>query len=270
MEPIIAIFGVILGLCIGSFLNVCIYRLPIRQSIINPPSHCPQCKTAIKYYDNIPVLSYLLLIGKCRQCSAKIPLQYPLVELLTALGFLLMLYVNKFALDAMLARNIIFFCVGLVIFFIDLRHYIIPDVLSIPLFVVGMAFAFITKTHGWLSASIGSATGFILFYLIAFIYYKRKQQMGLGGGDIKYIAAIGAFTGFNGIIFTLFFSSFIALLYYIFISIIKWRPAGSSDLPEPIRQQAVPYAPFLTITAMIYLLWGKELLGLYVELFYRW
>jgi len=267
MEPLIATIGVVLGLCVGSFLNVCIYRLPLRQSIVKPASHCRQCSTPIRFYDNIPVLSYVFLLARCRQCKARISPVYPIVELLTSFGFLLILYVNKFALDAMLVRNIIFFCVGLVIFFIDLQHYIIPDVLSIPLLVLGIGFSFITEEPGWQSALLGAATGFVLFYLIALTYYWRNKQMGLGGGDVKYIAAIGVFTGFTGVFFTLFFSSVIALLYYVFISVIKWRPANNSDLPEGLRHKAVPYAPFLTVTTMVYLLWGEELLRMYVGLF---
>jgi len=268
MEPFIAVLGVVLGLCVGSFLNVCIYRLPRRQSIVKPASHCPQCSTPIRFYDNIPVLSYVILLARCRHCKVRISPLYPVVELLTAFGFFLILYVNKFALDAIFARNIIFFCVGLVIFFIDWQHYIIPDVLSIPLLVVGIGFAFVVETPGWKSALLGAVTGFVLFYLIALIYYWRNKQIGLGGGDVKYIAAIGAFTGFTGVFFTLFISSVIALLYYIFISIIRWQPANISNLPEGIKHKAVPYAPFLTVTAIVYLLYGEELVNMYLGLFY--
>jgi len=264
MDLVLIFFSVVLGLCIGSFLNVVIFRLPFHKSIAFPGSACPHCNAPISAFDNIPVLSFLFLRGKCRHCGVKISLRYPLIEVLTAIGFFLFLYRHDYMLSLVLARDIIFFCVGLAIIFIDIEHFIIPDVLSIPLLVVGIVFSFIVAEPGWVYALSGAVLGFLLFYGISSVYYLLKKEIGLGGGDIKYIAAIGAFVGVWGILFVLFFSSLIALIFFLAVSVIGYRPKVPTDVAEQINARALPFAPFLTIATFLYLLMGERFLDVYL------
>jgi len=262
MAVIYTIFAIILGLCIGSFLNVVIYRLPLKKSIVSPGSACPHCNVSISPIDNIPVLSYIFLRGKCRHCGAGISPRYLIVEILTAVGFYLFLYKYDFLLTLGLARDIIFYCVGIAIIFIDIEHFIIPDVLSLPLIVIGMVFSFFIDEPGWVFALSGAIFGFLLFFMISFAYLKLKKEVGLGGGDIKYIAAIGAFVGIWGLLFVLFFSSLVALLYFLVLSIIGFQPIAKKDLPEPINPKALPFAPFLTVATIAFLLVEEWLWGI--------
>jgi leader peptidase (prepilin peptidase)/N-methyltransferase len=252
------ILSLILGASFGSFLNVVIYRLPRRQSIAFPASHCPVCNTKIKPYDNIPVLSYILLGGKCRNCKAHISLQYPLVELLTACSFVALIILNDYLLDLTLLKNLIFFCGSIAIIFIDFKHFIIPDVISLSLIIVGVIFAFFIPEPSWQSSIIGAAVGFTSFYLIAWAFFKIKGQVGLGGGDIKYVTAIGAFIGIIGLGFVVFFSSVIALIYQILRNI-----KTKEQTPK-----IIPYGPFLAIAALIYILIGDHIVDWYLNIFY--
>jgi len=264
MLPILIFFCLVLGLCVGSFLNVVIHRLPLHKSIVAPASACPHCSIPIKPYDNIPVFSYLFLRGKCRQCKAKISLRYPLVEILTAIGFYLFFYRHGYMVSVVFIRDIIFYCVGLAIIFIDIEHFIIPDVLSIPLIVIGLVSSFLIDEPGWVSALFGAVFGFLLFYGISFSYYKLKKEIGLGGGDVKYIAAIGAFVGIWGLLFVLFFSSLVALISFMVLSVVGYRPKVPKEATEQISERAMPYAPFLTIATFIYLLVGDWFLEVYL------
>jgi len=157
----------VLGACFGSFLNVVIHRLPLKQSIAFPASHCPECKGKIKPYDNIPVLSYFILQGKCRNCEKEIPSRYLFVEVLTAACFLTLLMTNRYVLDFVLLKNIVFFTTGIAIIYIDFKHYIIPDIISIPLIFLGIAFSFITPDPGWQHSLMGAGLGFGIFLLIS-------------------------------------------------------------------------------------------------------
>lgn len=247
---IILIFGAVFG----SFFNVCISRIPIKKSVVFPDSSCPTCKTKIKSYHNIPIISYILLRGECAYCGTKINIHYFLVELLTPV-LLIILFVNQDAqVSLVFFKYAIFISFGLIIFFIDLYHYIIPDKLSLPLITIGMIFSFLPNTDvSWMSAGIGALSGFLLFLFVAFFFKKATGKDGFGGGDIKLIAAIGAFLGIWGTLFTVLFSSLVALVVLLIL--------------KHDRKKLFPFGPFLIIAAFVYILAGDTLIALYLRLY---
>jgi leader peptidase (prepilin peptidase)/N-methyltransferase len=246
------IFAFIFGACIGSFLNVCIYRIPEGKSIIHPPSACPQCGYRIRFYDNIPIVSYILLRGRCRRCKVHIPVRYPLVELITGLAALAVFL--KYGPTLAAGIYFLFIAVLLVITFIDIDHQIIPDILSvsgIPLFfLLGFLIPFIT----WKDALIGILAGGGLLYAVAFGYQLLTGRDGMGGGDIKLLAMIGAMIGWQGILFTVFVSSLSGTV----IGLLLALPAGRS------MKSRLPFGPFLAAGAIAYLFCGPELIRWYI------
>ena len=247
---IIFIFGTVFG----SFFNVCISRIPNKRSVVFPDSSCPTCKTKIKPYHNIPIISYILLRGKCAYCGAEINIHYFLVELLTPVLLMLLFASHNAEISLVFFKYAIFISFGLIIFFIDLYHYIIPDKLSLPLIVIGLLFSFLPNIDiGWMSAGIGALSGFFIFLFTAFFFQKVTGKDSLGGGDIKLIAAIGAFLGVWGTLFTVLFSSLIAL---VILLIIK------HDRKEPF-----PFGPFLIAGSFVYILAGDTLIELYLRLY---
>ncbi|MFQ5950422.1 MAG: prepilin peptidase, partial [Nitrospiria bacterium] len=192
----------ILGLLIGSFVNVCIYRLPRGESIVFPPSHCPSCAKPVKPYDNIPILSFILLRGKCRSCGVPISWQYPLVELVHALGYTFILH--QFGLSPQALVYALFFSSLVVVSFIDLSHQIVPDVITLPGMALGLIVASTILPLGPINSLVGLTLGGGLFYLVAVLSIAFLKKEGLGGGDIKLIAMIGAFIGWKGMLLTIF------------------------------------------------------------------
>jgi leader peptidase (prepilin peptidase)/N-methyltransferase len=228
--------------------------MPKGESIVSPPSHCPKCKTNIKSYHNIPVLSWLLLRGKCAYCGSKIHWHYILIEILTPVLFLLLYFKTNNSLDFLYGKYLIFGSISLIILFIDLFYKIIPDELSLSLVLLGVI-ASISPFNDitWIQSLIGGAVGFAIFYGISYIYYKAKGVVGMGGGDIKYIAAVGTFLGFKGVLFTIFFSSLIAILVV---------------LPfKKIRESQFAFGPFLVIGALLYIFLGNSIITWYLSLF---
>lgn len=246
------IFAFIFGACIGSFLNVCIYRIPEGKSVIHPPSACPQCGYRIRFYDNIPIVSYILLRGRCRRCKVHIPVRYPLVELITGLSALAVFL--KYGPTLAAGIYFLFIAVLLVITFIDIDHQIIPDILSltgIPLFfLLGFLVPFIT----WKDALIGILAGGGLLYAVAFGYQLLTGRDGMGGGDIKLLAMIGAMIGWQGILFTVFVSSLSGTV----IGLLLALPAGRS------MKSRLPFGPFLAAGAIAYLFCGPALIRWYI------
>ena len=238
---IIYFFIFIFGVAFGSFFNVCIHRLPTGKSIVTPASHCPDCLEPIKPWHNIPIFSYLALRGKCPYCKVPIHWHYMIVELLTPLLFMLLFWKagNRFNLE--FGIYIIFFSISLIITFIDLFHTIIPFSLSIPLIFIGIASSLAPQSTIRPLQSIGGAVfGFGLFLLLAVVYHKIKKQEGLGGGDIWFIAGIGTFVGFPGILFVIFYAAFTALLV-----MLPYR-FRNKDIP-------FPFGPFLALGALIHI-----------------
>src|SRR4030043_260476 len=247
---ILNIFAFIFGAVVGSFLNVCIFRLPGKKSIIKPLSHCPHCRHPIRFYDNIPLISFILLKGKCRDCQEKISWRYPLVELITAsLSLLLFL---KFGLSLTFLTIFIFTAGFIIIAFIYFDHQIIPDILTLPgIPVFFLAGIFIMKVD-WLEALIGLLIGGGVLFAIAFVYEAITKREGMGGGDIKLLAMIGGFFGWKSLIFILLFCSFAGALVGITAMIIQKK-----DL-----KYAVPFGPFLAAAAVAYIFWGDAFMRL--------
>lgn len=243
----------LIGATIGSFLNVCIWRLPLSESIVYPPSHCPTCGIPIRVRDNIPLVSYLLLRGRCHACDARISLRYPAVELLTGVAAMVLLY--HFGLSPALAVYGLFSAALIVITFIDIDHQIIPDVISLPGVALGLIFSVLGFGLPVLDSAIGAAVGGGLLYLVAVGYHAWTGREGMGGGDIKLLAMIGAFLGWRGVLVTLILGSFSGA--GIGIALILARGADTR-LP-------IPFGPFLALGAVCALFFGDALIQWYLQ-----
>lgn len=255
------VFIFLFGLIVGSFLNVCIYRIPLPDVSIHSPrrSFCPECHETINFYDNIPILSYLLLWGKCRYCKAKISLIYPLVELATGILFSLVFYHFGLTLEFLLA--LAFIAVLLPISVIDARHYIIPNVIIVTgLILGGVIVCAITyqRADVWylLTRFIGAVAGGLVLWLIAVIGSAVLRKKAMGGGDIKLMALIGLFLGaWPELVMVLAFSAFSGAIVGSAL-IISGRKS---------RQSPIPYGPFLAGAAVLVLLWGDRLWSTYLR-----
>lgn len=245
----------ILGLLIGSFLNVCIYRIPAGVSIVSPPSRCPHCGSSIRWYQNIPILSFLILGGKCGSCRAGISWRYPAIEALT--GALFVLVFISFDMSAATAVYWLFVAALVVITFIDLDHQIIPDVISLPGIVVGFLCSFAVPWLSWRDSLLGILLGGGSLYLVAFLYEFLTKKEGMGGGDIKLLAMLGAFLGWKAILPIIFISSLIGSLVGVPLMLVK---KADSKL-------AIPFGPFLALGALIYLFWGPQLIAWYLSFY---
>jgi leader peptidase (prepilin peptidase)/N-methyltransferase len=245
----------IFGLLVGSFLNVCIYRLPRNESLVFPASHCPGCGTAIPPWLNIPVVSYLLLRGRCRSCAASISAIYPLVELLTAfLGLLLYLRFGltlPFFILALLCAALV------VVTFIDLEHQIIPDEISLPGIVIGFACSFFIPRLGWLNSLLGILAGGGSLYLVAWGYERLTGKEGMGGGDIKLLAMLGAFFGWKAIPFIILVSSLTGSIIGITLMLVRKQDG----------KLAIPFGPFLVIGTLVHIFFGRQIVAWYLNLF---
>lgn len=250
--PLILI--VVIGSSLGSFFNVCIYRIPQKKSILFPSSYCPHCSKPIRLMFNIPLIGFFLTKGKCLRCSAKIHWHYPLVEFLSAFLFLMLFLRFRQQFTFLYFKYALLTAVFIIIFFIDFFHKIIPDVLSLPLIPLGLIAAFHPANEiGFLSSLIGGASGFLLFYMIALVYSRLTGKMGIGGGDIKLIAGIGTFVGVSGILYTILSSSVLALLLILMIR---------HDLKKEF-----PFGPFLIAGTLSYVFFGYVIINWYLNLF---
>jgi leader peptidase (prepilin peptidase)/N-methyltransferase len=243
-----------LGAVIGSFLNVCIFRIPAGESIVHPPSRCPVCRVSIRWYQNVPILSFLLLGGRCASCRTRIPWRYPLVEALT--GVLFVLVVQRFGFAWPTPVYWAFAAALVVITFIDLDHQIIPDVISLPGIAAGFVCSFAVPWLSWADSLLGILVGGGSLYLVAVVYELLTKKEGMGGGDIKLLAMFGAFLGWKAVFPVIFFSSLLGSLVGVPLMLIK-RADG---------KLAIPFGPFLAAGAMIYLLWGPLLIRWYLSL----
>jgi len=251
---LVEIIVFVFGLCIGSFMNVCIYRVPASKSIVYPGSMCPKCGNVIRFYDNIPVLSYLWLKGRCRNCNESISIRYPLVEIISGLFSLCAFLIFGLSLEGIIYY--IFISTLLVITFIDIDHQIIPDTISIPGIPAGFIASFVLPSLTYMDSLLGILAGGVSLFLVAWIYELIKGKSGMGGGDIKLLAMIGAFIGWKGVLFTIFISSAVGTLTGI---IIMLRTQKGLKL-------AVPFGPFLSIGAVIYIFFGPQLIYWYLNL----
>jgi leader peptidase (prepilin peptidase)/N-methyltransferase len=242
----------IFGTIIGSFLNVCIFRLPKKQSIISPFSYCPNCHKPIKFYHNIPILSFLFLRGKCSNCGEPISFRYLVVELLA--GLLSLALFLKFGLSLSYFVYLTFSASLLVITFIDLDHQIIPDVITLPGIIMGFTASLFLPGITFTDSIIGITAGGGGLFLVAMGYSLIAKREGMGTGDIKLISMIGAFLGIKGVLLTIFLGSLFGSLVGLTIMLKEKRD----------RRYAVPFGPFLAIGAIIYIFWGDIILGHYL------
>jgi len=253
METIILI--VFFGLAWGSFLNVLIYRIPLKMSLLKPPSSCPRCKEKIKIYDNIPILSFLILGGKCRNCKEKIPFSYPLVELLTPLSFLI-LY-SQHSLSLFFFASCLFTSALIVLGFIDFYHQILPDVITLPGLAMALIYSFFRDDLNLWQALIGAAAGAGFLLLVYGAYFLLRKKEGLGMGDVTMMLMIGAYLGWLQAFFTLILASFTGALVGVFFIFYKKK-----DL-----QYSLPFGTFLAPAAFLSLLWGEKIIRAYLSLY---
>ena len=253
----------LLGLAFGSFFNVVIWRVPLHESISSPPSHCPRCRKPIRPYDNIPVLSWLLLRGRCRDCGGPISVRYPLIEALT--GLLFVAAFARFGFSLLTVKAIVFISLLIITAFIDLDHQIIPFGFSVTGLLLGLAGGVAAPPPEFRGALAGAAAGagFILFagllwrYVLAGLFrrFGVDQKEGMGFGDLPYAAMIGAFVGLKGLVVALA----AAVVFGVVIGLIA-RSAGRNQ-----RGQPIPFGPFLALGALTGLFFGPQLFDIYAR-----
>ena len=247
---------IILGLVIGSFLNVCIYRLQKNESISKPRSHCPNCKHQLKVWENIPVISYLLLRGKCSNCNIKISLYYPLVEILTALVFSIIYYYFGISIETL--SLIIFFSIIIIITFIDIDVQLIPNNLLLFSILPIIAFIIVNQPNSYLDHIIGGILLTLIFFIIGYIGKLIYKVDSMGMGDVKYAGVIGLLLGWEKGILAFVIAFFSAAAIIVIISMYK----------KISRKQKIPFGPFLSIGCFVAFFWGTNILNWYLG-FYR-
>ncbi|MCP4345607.1 MAG: prepilin peptidase [Desulfobacterales bacterium] len=242
------------GLCIGSFMNVCIYRIPVSKSIVHPRSMCPRCGTMIKSYDNIPVFSYLWLRAKCRYCSVHIPVRYPMVEL--ASGLFAVCVFLRFSLTPEAVVYYAFISCLLVITFIDIDHQVIPNIMTLSGILIFFLGSFALPDMTYKDALLGMLVGGGSLFAVAWLYRKITGKEGMGGGDVKLLAMMGTVIGWEGVVFTIFVSSAVGTLVGIIVMLHTRKT----------MKLAVPFGPFLSVGAITYLFLGREIINWYFNL----
>jgi leader peptidase (prepilin peptidase)/N-methyltransferase len=242
-----------LGAVVGSFLNVCIYRLPIGKSLVWPSSACPHCERELSWYENIPVVSYLALRARCRTCGGRISIRYPLVEALTAAMFALAWW--HYGPGPLLASRLVFGCALIVLFAIDLEHHLLPNTITLPGIIVGFLFSFFTEP-GWVASLIGILVGGGVLYLVAEAYYRVRHEEGLGMGDVKMLAMVGAFVGWQLTLLTLMLASLSGTV--IGLTLIATKRGG--------MKYALPFGTFLALGAAAAATVGPVILQWYLGL----
>lgn len=256
------LFAGLIGACLGSFLNVCIQRLPYGESIVWPPSHCRRCDHRLSWWENIPLLSYLALRGKCLQCKGRISPQYFIVEAIATI-FSLVCWAYFQDVKLYFAYYVLLIAPLIVVTFIDLEHRIIPNSISLPGIAVGFGVHMLHMGKGQLlSAAIDSGIGVLVgggfLFAIAFLYEKLRKQEGLGGGDVKMAAMLGAFFGWRAIIFILLTASVLGSVIGITL-MLAYRKN---------MKFAIPFGPFLASAGIIYLFVGAQFIGWYLSLIF--
>ena len=248
------VYAALIGACIGSFLNVVIYRLPLRQSLVSPPSRCPQCGSRLAWYDNVPIFGWLLLGGRCRTCGNRISMQYPIVELITALLFVLVVWLTP--PGPLMVTRLLLVCILIALFGIDLEHQILPNSITLPGIVAGVLLSFIAPP-GWRDALLGVLLGAGILYAIAGAYYLWRREEGLGMGDVKMLAMIGAFLGWKAVLVTMVLSSFSGAV--IGLALIAAQRGG--------MKLALPFGTFLALGALVAMFVGAPLVNWYAGFF---
>ncbi len=253
-EYLIAGYVIVFGMCIGSFLNVCIYRMPISESLVFPRSKCPKCGNLIRFYDNIPVFSYLFLKGRCRHCSTSIPIRYAMVEIITGLSAFSVY--KKFGLTFPAVIYFIFIAALIVIIYIDIDHKIIPNRITLPGIPICFLFSFVLPEMSPIDSLIGILAGGGSLFLVDWVYKAVTKKHGMGGGDIKLLAMIGAIIGWKGVLFTIYMSSIVGTLAGLMVIVYRKKNL----------KFAIPFGPFLSIGAITYLFFGDAITRWYFHI----
>jgi leader peptidase (prepilin peptidase)/N-methyltransferase len=230
------VLAAVVGALIGSFLNVCIYRMPRQTSIVWPASACPACGRPLSWFENVPIVSWLLLRARCRTCRARISIQYPIVEIVTAIMFAAAWW--YYGLGPLLFSRLLFGCALIVLFAIDLEHHLLPNAITLPGIAVGFLLSFITEP-GWVSSLFGILLGAGTLFLIAEGYYRLRHEEGLGFGDVKMLAMIGAFVGWKLTFLTLVLASFSGTVVGLILIAVK----------RGTLKYALPFGTFLALGA---------------------
>ncbi len=248
-----ALLALLLGLCLGSFYNVCVHRYLTGQSIISPGSHCPQCAHPLSWWENVPLLSYIILLGRCRSCKTHISLRYPALEIVSGLWALALAL--KFGADWIWILYLAFGGILLVLSFIDLESYLLPDFLTLPGAGAAFCCAWLLPHLSWQNSLLGAVLGAGFFWLLQRIYQLLKGMQGLGSGDIKLMLLLGALLGWQALPLVIF----LAALSGLIISLLYLRYSQNEGL-----QTAIPFGPFLSLGAMLYILFGTEIMRWYL------
>jgi leader peptidase (prepilin peptidase) / N-methyltransferase len=249
--PLAIVLALIGGLIVGSFLNVCIYRLPRLESVVSPGSRCPGCGKPVRWFDNIPVVSWLILRGRCRDCHAPISAQYVIVEVVTAIVAVAIVVLTP--PGPLLLSRLVLGVLLIVLFMIDLEHQILPNVITLPGIVVGFLFSLIAPP-GPISSLLGIVIGAGVLYAIAAGYYLVRKEEGMGMGDVKMLAMIGAFLGWPAVILTLILSSLAGALIGIALILLT-----RADM-----RYAMAFGTFLALAALVAMLAGDPIVAWYV------
>lgn len=253
------LFVAVTGLVLGSFFNVVIYRLPRGLSLMRPPSSCPGCGARIKPYDNVPVLSYLVLGGKCRKCGRKISAVYPAVEGLTALGFVLVFFNSGRALGLEFFAGCVFTSALIVLGFIDYYHQILPDAVTLPGLVLALAYSFFRNDLNFRGALVGAVVGAGFLLLVYGAYFLIRKKEGLGMGDVTMLLMVGATLGLARTLLTLILASFVGALVGVYVILRRGKDF----------QFALPFGTFLAPAAFVSMLWGERIVRAYLSLYGR-
>ena len=254
IDSVTVVVLALIGASIGSFLNVCIYRLPRRESLVWPASHCTSCGRTLSWYENIPIVGWLALRGRCRTCGERISIVYPIVEIVTAVIFVCGYLI--YGWTPLLAVRLVFACAMIVLFVIDLQHQILPNVITLPGIVVGFIVSFFLPP-GWLSSLLGIVLGGGVLFVIMEAYARARGFEGLGMGDVKMLAMIGAFLGWQLMLLTLVLGSFAGSV--IGVGLMSTRRGG--------MKTALPFGTFLAVGALVAAVTGDAILEWYLSFY---
>jgi leader peptidase (prepilin peptidase)/N-methyltransferase len=251
--PMLTAFAAAFGALAGSFLNVCIYRLPLGKSVVWPASACPHCGRSLSWYENIPVVSWMLLRGRCRTCRAAIGVRYPVIEALTAAMFGVAWW--YYGPGVLLASRLVLGCALIVLFAIDLEHHLLPNVITLPGIAVGFVFSLFAEP-GWVASLIGALVGGGVLFIVAEVYYRIRHEEGLGMGDVKMLAMVGAFLGWKLMLLTLMLASLSGTVIGLLLIV-----SGRGGM-----KYALPFGTFLALGAAAAATVGPALLDWYLGL----